>query len=132
MSEQNEDASELDKSEEVLLVPFVSDDDPAVVLEPSEKPFDLPASFVSAQGSSVLCLCSLSVAPVRSDDDGSELCQDEFVERVAVVSTVADEIFRLGFRSCRSRSTIVPGALRDGSRRGCRPRAASRGDPRSP
>jgi len=48
MSKQDDDASEMDKAEEVLRVSLVSDDESAEVVEPGEEPLHLPTSLVAA------------------------------------------------------------------------------------
>ena len=54
MPQEDTDASEVDEAEEVLGVALIAGDQPAVVLEPGEQPFDLPAALVASQGSAVL------------------------------------------------------------------------------
>ena len=47
--EEDNEASELDKSEEVLGVVFPADEDAALPLNPSEEAFDEPAPHVAAE-----------------------------------------------------------------------------------
>ena len=93
MPEQENGASEQNEASEVICVMFVSNDQSAEVLKPSEKPFDLPAAPVPTKRSTVLGRCD-SVSPMRSDHldaPGSE----RFVQPVAVVGPIADQTFGL-------------------------------------
>ena len=54
MPQQDADASEVKEAEEVLGMALIPGDQTAVVLEPSEEPFDLPAPAIPPQGTTVL------------------------------------------------------------------------------
>ena len=97
MPEQYDGASELDESEEVLLIPLVSDDQSTEVLQPGEEAFDLPASLVPSEHPAVLCFWFRRVASVRRDHHRAELSHYEPVQRIAVVGSVADQSDRCFF-----------------------------------
>ena len=75
-------------------MPFIPDNQPAIVMQPGEEALDLPSSLVPAERSSVLCFGPDPVSPVRSDHFGIELSLEQLIQRVAVVSTVSDQPLR--------------------------------------
>jgi len=90
MSEQDDDAPELEHAEEVLKVVLVADDQASEILEPGEEALDFPTSPVSSKRSSVLGFGSFPVGPVGGDHfdpEGLKL----LVQRIAVISLVADD-----------------------------------------
>lgn len=54
MSEENQDAGELEEAEIVLDPVFVAHGDSAELREPSEETFDLPAALVAAERATIL------------------------------------------------------------------------------
>jgi hypothetical protein len=54
LSEEDNEAGELDKAEEVLSVEFPTDEYAALPLYPGEETLDEPASHIAAQPSSIL------------------------------------------------------------------------------
>jgi len=63
---------------------------PTEILQPRKQAFDLPAPFVTPQFSAVLRFRALAIRFVRRDQLGFKLRQ-LFVERIAVISLVADQ-----------------------------------------
>ena len=91
MPQQDAGEAEQDEADEVLDVPLVPQIDAAVVLQPREQALDLPASSVSAKHPTVLRLGSLPVLAVRRDHLDLPLLAEPRVERVAVISAVANK-----------------------------------------
>jgi hypothetical protein len=94
MPQQDNEASELHEAEVVFSDAFVASGDPAEAQKPGEEAFDLPASLVSTQRSTVL-LASALVASRRADQLDVFFGERDFELR-AVVGFVADELLRLG------------------------------------
>lgn len=67
MPQQDDEATELKKTQEVLGFAFPSGDQPPEVEEPGENSLDLPASFVAAQRPAILRVV-YSRGVVRSDE----------------------------------------------------------------
>lgn len=90
MSEQDDDAAEMDHAEEVLMVEFVADDKPSEVLEPSKEAFYLPAAPIATQKVAVLS-AMVPVAAMRCDHlDVGAL---EFgIQAIGIISGVADQM----------------------------------------
>src|SRR5438309_9784751 len=61
------------------------------VLQPSDKSLHLPATLVAPQGSAVLGLGLLSVAPMRSDHLDT-LLLERLIKRITVVGSVSNEL----------------------------------------
>jgi hypothetical protein len=70
---------------------FVSGVDAAEVLEPREQALDLPTSSVPAQCPAVLGLRTLASTAVRCDQLNPPFLPESRVERIAVVSAVANK-----------------------------------------
>src|SRR5258705_5924883 len=94
MPEENHDAGEMEKSQIIFRVVFITHDQPAEVVEPGEQSLHLPSTLKAAQRSSIL---SLPLRPTtRSmwrDHFGPELIEYFCVEAVAVVSLIANQSF---------------------------------------
>lgn len=82
-------ACEVDKSEEVFDVIFPSGDEAAEVVHPGEEPFHLPASFVTAEHSPILCLAPSP--PVGRDHLDTVIVSQFLIERIRVVGLIADQ-----------------------------------------
>jgi hypothetical protein len=75
------------------------------VLQPCEEPLDFPPAFVTAQFSPVLALPSCPVTTVRGDQLDAVLLGESIDHRVAVISPIANQSFRLvGHEAVRDRS----------------------------
>src|SRR6266568_6689577 len=94
--EEDNEASELDKSEEVLGVVFPADEDAALPLNPSEEAFDEPAPHVAAEAAAILGRWLAPVGAMRRDHLDAVLAQ-LLIQWIAVVSAIADQVLRLGF-----------------------------------
>jgi len=90
MPQQDADASEVKEAEEVLGMALIAGDQTAVVLEPSEEPFDLPAPAIAPQGTTVLGPHS-STRLVGSDQLDPALTPQPLIQAVAVVGAVPDQ-----------------------------------------
>src|SRR6516162_9006619 len=80
MSQEDKSASELNHPEEILWVVFPANDDATKVMKPSEQTLNLPTAAVTTQAATVL----------RCDELYPVACLDALIQRVAVVSAVAD------------------------------------------
>jgi hypothetical protein len=75
------------------------------VLQPREEPFDLPPAFVTPEFSPVLAVRSCAITTVRGDQLDSVLLGKPIHHRVAVISLIANQSFRLvGHETVRDRS----------------------------
>jgi len=90
MSEEHEQAGEMDEAKEVFDMVFPSGDEAAVVLHPGKDAFDLPSASIAAERSAILCPL-LAVASVGRDHLDVVLACELFIEPVRVVGLVADE-----------------------------------------
>src|SRR5580698_5396313 len=90
MSEHHVEACEMNKAKEVFDVIFPSSDEAAEVLHPCKQPFHFPSPAISPQLAPILRLLS-AAATVRSDHFDVVFGGEPLVERVRVVSFVADE-----------------------------------------
>ena len=75
-------------------MPLMPDSQPPEVLEPCEKPFNVPAAFMPPQLSSVLSLWLLPVAAARAGHLNALLFHEIIVETAAVMRFAADQFFR--------------------------------------
>ena len=96
LSEEDNEAGELDKAEEVLSVEFPADEYAALPLYPGEETLDEPASHIAAQPSSILRRRLDAIGAVWRDHLDT-ISSQFLVERIAVIGTVADQVFWLGF-----------------------------------
>jgi hypothetical protein len=67
MRMQDEDAAELDESKIVEGVALIAHHEAAKIAQPSEEPFNLPATAIATQRATILRLGFLPVPTVRSD-----------------------------------------------------------------
>src|SRR2546427_1756773 len=72
-------------------MPFISNNQPSEVVQPCEQTFDFPASFVSAQHSSILGPGLLPVAPMRSNQFGLECFEKPLIQRIAGIRAISDQ-----------------------------------------
>lgn len=91
MPQQDAGTAEQHEAEKVLNVPFVPGVDAAEVLEPREQALNFPTSSVPAQRPAVLGLRTLASAAVGRDQSDPPLLPESRVERIAVVSAVANK-----------------------------------------
>ena len=91
--QEDDSTSELNHPEEILWVVFPANDHTTKVMKPSEQALDLPTSPVAAQHATILRGFRTTCAVVRSNQLHAEALTNLPVQRVAVVSAVADQPF---------------------------------------
>src|SRR5216683_3803238 len=96
MPQEDDEAAEMEHTEEVGLVIFPTVDESAEVVEPSKEPLDFPAAAVTAQFAAVLSVFPTTVVLVGRDEPDAMLSPETLVQRIAVVGAVADHSFWLG------------------------------------
>ena len=74
---------------------FPTSDQSAEVVQPSKEAFDFPASAVAAQFATVLGDFTVAIVLVRCDEPNAMLFPKMLVERIAVISAIANH--SLGF-----------------------------------
>src|SRR5215472_3263227 len=95
MPQQDHNAGELNKTEVVLGVIFIADHQAAEVVEPGEQSFHFPPALEAAQGTSVLSdALGPAALAVWSNHLGAELLQNFMVQRITVVSLIANKPLR--------------------------------------
>jgi len=82
------------QGQEVGSVILPASDQAAVVMEPSEQPFDLPASPVAAQPTAILGCGPRARRVVRRDQFQAVAFAQPLIQGIAVVSAVADQSLR--------------------------------------
>ncbi len=90
MPQEDDSASELNHPEEILWVIFPANDDATKVMKPSEQALDFPAAAVTTQTATVLRCVGHAPKFMRRDELHTVAFLDALVQRVAVVSAVAD------------------------------------------
>lgn len=93
MSQQDSDASQLHKAEEVIGVILPACHDPSIVLEPGEEAFYLPTTSAPAQRPAVLSL-STTIPSVWSDQFDATLRAESIVQTITVVGSITDHSLR--------------------------------------
>lgn len=84
----------MNKTEKVIKMIFIANDNSPIVLYPGEKSFNFPASFIAPEFSSVLRLRFLSIPFMRRNQLNSERCHF-LIQWVGIISFIADQFFRL-------------------------------------
>ncbi len=97
MAEEDENATELHKTEVILRVSLPARDEATKVLKPGEQPFDLPAPTIAAHGSAVLGNVD-AVRPVRGNQLDVALLGQSRIQGITVVGGVADQPLRGSLR----------------------------------
>ena len=91
MPQEDDGTSELNHPEEILWVIFPANDDTTKIMKPSEQALDFPAASVTTQYATVLRRgFPASRGMVRSDQLHTEALANLRIQRIAVVSAVAD------------------------------------------
>ena len=98
MPQEDNEATELDHGEEIGFVMFPARDQSAKVVQPGEEAFDFPAATVTAKFAALLGRFPGAVRVVRRDQMNPVLFLQAQIERMAVVSAVANHSLRLGLR----------------------------------
>jgi hypothetical protein len=92
----------VDETLEVLRMVFIAHDQASEVEQPSEEAFDLPAAAVTSQAPTVLRAAAAS--PIRGDQFRAVLPQQLFIQSVAVVGFIANQLLRhIGHDPCLQR-----------------------------
>src|SRR5258708_28801823 len=93
MSQEDDGASELNHPEEIFWVVFPANDGATKIMEPGEQALDFPATPVAAQNTPVLRHRCDAHEFVGRDELHAVSFVDALVQRIAVVSAVADHSF---------------------------------------
>ena len=91
MPEQDARTRELQHPEEVGDVVLPARHEPTRVVEPGEEPFDLPAPSATAEGPPILGRRAAPAVTMRGDHLDVVAFPEQRVERITVVSAVADQ-----------------------------------------
>ena len=98
MPQKDDEAAELDHGEEIGFVIFPARDQSAEVVQPGEQTLDFPAAAVAAQFATILRCFPRAGGFVRCNQMNAVLFFQTLVQRIAVVSAVADHSFWGGLR----------------------------------
>ena len=90
MPQEDNGASELNHPEEILWVVFPANDGATKIMQPSKQSFDFPTAAVATQAATVLRCGRDAHRFVRRDELHTVAFLDALVQRIAVVSAVAD------------------------------------------
>src|ERR671914_1274641 len=93
MPKQNNDASESDKTQEVVSMMLIAYHQAAKVTQPGEQPLHLPPPFVAAQGASILGCGFLAVLPMGSNHLDSLFTQGG-IQLVRVIGFISNQPLR--------------------------------------
>src|SRR5579863_6190880 len=91
MPQEDDGTSKLHHPEEILWVVFPANDDASKVMKPSEQTLDLPATPVTAEHAAVLRRFPAARGIVRRNQLHAEAFANLGIQRIAVVSAVADQ-----------------------------------------
>ena len=90
MPQKDLETSQMHHSEVVFGVAFPAGDDAPIVVQPGERPLDLPAAPRTAQAPSILRGRAAAIAAVRGNQFGAVESPQPAGQRRAVVGFVAD------------------------------------------
>src|ERR1700681_3814241 len=90
MPQEDNGTSELNHPEKILWVVFPANDRAAKIMQPSKQTFDFPTAAVATQAATVLSRGRDAHKLMRGDELHSVAFLDALVQRIAVVSAVAD------------------------------------------
>jgi len=90
MPQEDNGASELNHPEEILWVVFPASDRATKIMQPSKQSFDFPTATVATQSATILSRGPDAYNFVRRDELHTVALLDALVQRIAVVSAVAD------------------------------------------
>src|SRR5260370_5985294 len=93
VSEQDEDAAQVDEAQVIERMTLIADDQSAEIAEPREEPLNLPTPLVAPQRAAILGLGTFATAPVRRDHLDPEV-DKRLVQGVCVVGEIPDEPLR--------------------------------------
>ena len=95
MSQQDQHAGKLNHAEKITAMTFPTHQQAPEVLQPGEQPLDFPPAFVTPEFSSVLAVRSGAIATMRCDQLDAVLLGQKIIQRVAVISPIRNQAFRL-------------------------------------
>ena len=98
MPQEDDEAAELEHTEEIGIVIFPAANQSAEVVQPSEEAFDFPAAAVTTQFATVLGVLPAAIVLVGRDEPDAVFLPQALVQRIAVVGAVADHSFWFGSR----------------------------------
>ena len=90
MPEQDSGGRQVQHAEEVVGVAFPASDEAPEVMEPGKQALDLPAPAIAAEAASIL-RADHAIRSVRGNHLDAEVAAELGVERIAVVTAVADQ-----------------------------------------
>jgi hypothetical protein len=96
MPQEDDEAAELEHTEEIGFVIFPAADESAEIVEPGKEALDFPAAAVAAQFAAVLSAFPEAIVLVGRDQPDTMFLPEALIERIAVVGAVADHSSRLG------------------------------------
>lgn len=83
----------MNKTEKIIQMIFVTNDDSSVILYPGKKSFHFPAPLISAKFATVLRFRLLSISLMRRDHLDSK-CRKFCVQWIGIIGFIADQFFR--------------------------------------
>ena len=89
--QEDDGASELHHPEEIFWVVFPANDHPAKIMKPGKQTLDLPPAPIAAQRAAILCGFAAAPRVVRRNQLHPEAFANLRIQRIAVVSAVADQ-----------------------------------------
>ena len=98
MPQENNEAAELEYTEEIGFVIFPAADQSAEIVKPGKEALDFPAPTVATQFAAVLGSLATAVVLVGRDEPNAVFLPEALIERIAVVGAVADHSFWFGLR----------------------------------
>jgi len=106
--EQDANASEVEKAQEIFGMTLVSGHEATEVEEPGEQPLDLPSPPVAPERPTILGLGALAIAPVRRDERDAPVVPQPSIQGVAVVGSITDQVLGRVFEEA-----LVEGGLHE-------------------
>src|SRR6267143_2271991 len=91
MPQEDDGASKLHHPEEIFWVVFPADDHATKIMKPGEQALDFPAATVAPQHAAILRGFPAACGVVRSNQLHTEAFANLHIQRIAVVSAVADQ-----------------------------------------
>lgn len=94
-SQQDQHASKLDHAEKIVAMTFPTHQQAPKVFQPCEQTLDFPPAFVAPEFSPVLAVRSRAITTMRRNQLDPVLLGEKIVQRVAVISSIRNQPFRL-------------------------------------
>ena len=96
--EDDDEAAELEHTEEIGFVIFPTADESAEIMKPGKEALDFPAPTVATQFAAVLGALATTVVFVGRDEPNAVFLSEALIEPIAVIGAVADHSFWFGSR----------------------------------